>query len=69
MKWGISGGLVYLPPYDLAKIAMQPNIQEWGDGRTWEQAYDTAKVVLPQQIRDADIDDPVGKALGRLMAK
>ncbi|MEX3984723.1 hypothetical protein AB4Y45_37810 [Paraburkholderia sp. EG287A] len=65
----LDGGLAYLPSYDLANILMQPNIQEWGDGRTWGQAYDSAKVVLPQQLRDSDIDDPVGKALGRLMAK
>jgi hypothetical protein len=65
----LDGGLAYLPSWDLAKILMQPNIQEWGDGRTWGQAIDSAKVVIPQQVRDSDMDDPVGKALGRLMAK
>lgn len=65
----LDGGLAYLPPYDLLQILMQPNVQEWGDGSTWTQAYDTAKVVVPQQLRDLDVDDPVGKALGRLMTK
>ncbi|SDR11304.1 hypothetical protein [Paraburkholderia tuberum] len=65
----LDGGLASLPSWDLAKLTMQPNIQEWGDGRTWEQAVDSGKVVLPQMINDSDMDDPIGKALGRLMAK
>jgi hypothetical protein len=65
----LDGGLAYLPSWDLAKILMQPNMQEWGDARTWGQAYDSGKVVLQQRITDSDLDDPVGKALGRLMAK
>jgi len=64
----LDGGLASLPSWDLALIVKQPNIQEWGDIRTWEQAADSAKVVIPQQVNDSDMDDPVGKALGRLMA-
>lgn len=65
----LDGGLAQLSIWDLAKIAMQPSIQEWGDGRTWGQAVDSGKAVLQQKIDDSDMDDPVGKALGRLMAK
>lgn len=65
----LDGGLAYLPSWDLAKILTQPNIQEWGDGRTLQQAIDSGLVVIPQQVRDSDMDDPVGKALGRLMTK
>jgi len=65
----LDGGLADLPILDLVKISAQPNIQEWGDIRTWEQAVDSGKVVLPHMINHSDIDDPVGKALGRLLAK
>ncbi|MFM0157490.1 hypothetical protein [Paraburkholderia sediminicola] len=65
----LDGGLADLPILDLAKISAQPNIQEWGDTRTWEQAVDSGKVVLPNMINSSDMDDPVGKALGRLLAK
>lgn len=65
----LDGGLADLPVVDLAKITMQPNIQEWGDGRTWEQAVDSGKTVLPNIINRSDMDDPVGKGLGRLLAK
>jgi hypothetical protein len=65
----LDGGLADLPVEDLAKITAQPNIQEWADIRTWEQAVDSGKVVLPNMINQSDIDDPVSKALGRLLAK
>lgn len=65
----LDGGLADLPILDLAKISAQPNIQEWGDGRTWEQAVDSGEVVLPNMINHSDMDDPVGKALGRLLTK
>jgi len=65
----LDGGLADLPVFDLMKITAQPNLQEWGDARTWEQAMDSATVVLPNMINHSDIDDPVGKALGRLLAK
>jgi hypothetical protein len=65
----LDGGLADLPISDLAKITAQPNIQEWGDIRTWEQAVDSGKVVLPNMINHSDMDDPVGKALDRLLVK
>ena len=65
----LDGGLAELPISDLARIAMQPNLEEWGDSRTWEQAIDSGRVVLPNMINESDIDDLIGKALGRLMAK
>ncbi|MGN6315394.1 hypothetical protein [Trinickia sp.] len=65
----LDGGLADLPLSDLIKITAQPNIQEWGDTRTWGQAIDSGMVVLPAMINRSDIDDPVGKALGRLLAK
>jgi hypothetical protein len=34
----LDGGLADLGPMDMGRIAMQPNMQEWGDGRTWGQA-------------------------------
>ncbi|RQH08478.1 hypothetical protein [Paraburkholderia dinghuensis] len=67
----LDAGLADLPDWnwDLVRIMGQPNIQEWGDARTWEQAVDCGMVVLPKMINNSDIDDPVGKALGRLLAK
>jgi len=65
----LDGGLADLPIADLMRIMAQPNIQEWGDARTWGQAYDSGKVVLPNMINRSDVDDLVGKALGRLLAK
>jgi hypothetical protein len=65
----LDAGLADLPISDLIRIASQPNIQEWGDVRTWEQAVHSGKVVLPNMIKNSDFDDPIGKALGRLLAK
>ena len=65
----LDGGLADLPISDLMRIASQPNIQEWGDRRTWEQAVDGGKVVLPNMINRSDMGDPVGEVLGRLLAK
>jgi hypothetical protein len=65
----LDGGLADLPISDLAKIAMQPNIEEWGDVRTWEQAVHTGKVVLPKMVDGSYMDDPIGRALGRLLVK
>jgi len=65
----LDGGLAELPIWDLARIAMEPNIQEWADKRTFEQAFDTAKAVILRKIANSDMDDPIGKALGRLLAK
>ena len=63
----LDGGLADLPISDLMKIAAQPNIQEWGDMRTWDQAADSGKVVLPNKANF--YMDVVGKALSRLLAK
>ncbi|HVW52926.1 MAG TPA: hypothetical protein VHC91_21440 [Trinickia sp.] len=65
----LDAGLADLPISDLVRIASQPNLQEWGDMRTWEQAVDSGMVVLPNMVNNFDIDGPVGKALGRLLAK
>lgn len=37
----LDGGLADLPISDLAKIGGQPNLEEWLDGDTWEQAIDS----------------------------
>ncbi|HDR9249755.1 hypothetical protein [Burkholderia vietnamiensis] len=65
----LDGGLADLPITDLVRIGTRPNIQEWGDGKTWGQAVDSAIPVLRKKAEVLDIDDPVGKALGRLLAK
>jgi hypothetical protein len=65
----LDGGLADLPISDLMMIASQPNIQEWGDMRTWKQAVDSGKVVLPNMIRHSDMGDSVGNALDRLLMK
>jgi hypothetical protein len=68
----LDGGLAFLPKLDLLRITGGPDLQEWGDLGTWKQVKDSAKVVIPEQMsetfNDSDMDDPVGKALGRLMS-
>lgn len=65
-----------MPPIDLIKITGGPNLQEWGDPATYEQVWDSGKAVARKWASGAgdaweatkgDVDDPVGKALGRLM--
>jgi len=56
----LDAGLADLPFSDLAKIAGQPSIQEWGDRRTWGQAMDSGLVVGKNWVN---------QALSRLMAK
>ncbi|WP_175941204.1 hypothetical protein [Burkholderia pyrrocinia] len=65
----LDGGLADLPVTDLVKIGMRPNIQEWGEGKTWGQAFDSGVPVLRKKAEEWDVDDPVGKALGRLLVK
>jgi hypothetical protein len=65
----LDAGLSDLPLGDLIAISRQPNVQEWGDRQTWGQAVDSAKVVISTKVTESDMDDPVGKALGRLLAK
>jgi hypothetical protein len=69
----LDGGLARLQLPDMMKIMGGPALEEWGDWRTYEQVWDSGKVVAGDTVRDAwdatktDIDDPVSKALGRLM--
>ncbi|WP_042263633.1 hypothetical protein [Paraburkholderia heleia] len=67
----LDAGLANLPMSDLFKIGGQPSVEEWGDGRTWDQARDSAKVVLPKKGGDMldAISDAVNNALRRLIAK
>lgn len=67
----LDAGLADLPWTDLLKITGQPSIQEWEDGRTWEQAVESGAVVLPQKAGDLvnSTSDAVNGALQRLMAK
>lgn len=67
----LDAGLADLPFGDLAKIARQPSIQEWGDLRTWKQAAVSGAFVGSEKIRDAwdEVCDTVTLALRRLMAK
>lgn len=46
----LDGGLADLPPDDLLKICGQPNIEEWLDGATWEQALNSGWEVGKQKI-------------------
>jgi len=69
----LDGGLAGLQLADMTKITGGPALEEWADWRTYEQVWDSGKVVARKVIGDAwdatkaDIDDPVSKALGRLM--
>jgi hypothetical protein len=69
----LDGGLARLQLPDMMKIMGGPALEEWGDWRTYEQVWDSGKVVAGDTIGNAwnttkaDIDDPVSKVLGRLM--
>jgi hypothetical protein len=67
----LDAGLADLPLPDLIKIAAEPSIQEWDDLRTWNQAIDSAKVVIPKKAADTwdATNDAVNNALRRLMTK
>ncbi|WP_321786498.1 hypothetical protein [Paraburkholderia sp. J94] len=62
----LDGGLGDLGPVDLARISMQPNIQEWGDGRTWGQAVDAGWGVA--KTKAGDVGDAVSSTLQRLLS-
>ncbi|MDR0776728.1 MAG: hypothetical protein LBE81_08840 [Azonexus sp.] len=75
----LDAGLADLHMTDLRKIGMQPNIEEWGDIDTWEQAIDSGAEVVKRKIMTpgqtaketleavADVvDDLVGNALRSL---
>ncbi|WP_174567506.1 hypothetical protein [Paraburkholderia phenazinium] len=69
----LDDGLARLQLPDMMKIMGGPALEEWGDWRTYEQVWDSGKVVAGDTIGDArniakaDIDDRVSKVLGRLM--
>ncbi|WP_439683108.1 hypothetical protein MNJPNG_13245 [Cupriavidus oxalaticus] len=47
----LDAGLAELPLDDLRKIGGQPNIEEWLDGDTWEQAANSGLDVAKEKIR------------------
>lgn len=47
----LDAGLAQLAMDDLRRIAGQPNIEEWLDGDTWEQAVDSGVEVGKEKIR------------------
>lgn len=69
----LDAGLADLQWADMGKIMREPALEEWGDWRTLQQAFQTGMAVIGKTIGDAwdatkgDFDDPVGKALGSLM--
>lgn len=69
----LDGGLADLQLPDMLKISGGPAMEEWADGRTWGQVWDSGKVVASDTISDAwnetksGIDDAVSRVLGRLM--
>jgi hypothetical protein len=69
----LDGGLAGLQLPDMMKIMGGPTLEEWGDWRTYEQVWDSGKVVAGKTIGDAwdatrvDVADPASTALGRLI--
>ncbi|SEK09265.1 hypothetical protein SAMN05192539_104356 [Paraburkholderia diazotrophica] len=69
----LDGGLSDLQIGDMLKIMGGPALEEWADPRTYQQVWDSGKVVASKTLGDAwdstkiDVDDPVSKILGRLM--
>ena len=63
----LDGGLASLQLPDMMKIMGGPALEEWGDRRTYEQVVAGDTTGDAWNIAKADIDDPVGKVLGRLM--
>lgn len=62
----LDAGLADLSGRDLRLIGTQPNIEEWGDGDTWSQAYNSTKEVFKEwreneivikKIKEALIDE------------
>ncbi|GGB51513.1 hypothetical protein GCM10011502_25810 [Oceanisphaera marina] len=49
----LDAGLADLPFSDLAKIGGQPNLEEWLDEQTWEQAIDSGIEVGKDKLRQA----------------
>jgi hypothetical protein len=74
----LDGGLADLPLSDLLKIGGQPNVEEWADGSTWNQAFDSLKAVGSHKATKTideisqtttEMNDAVSRALARLLAK
>ena len=69
----LDAGLADLQLPDMMKIMGGPALEEWGDWRTYQQVWDSGKVVAGKTVGDAwdatktDIDDPASRAIGRLM--
>lgn len=49
----LDGGLANLPISDLMLIGGQPNIEEWMDKDTWNQAIDSGLVVGEEKVKQA----------------
>lgn len=68
----LDAGLADFPFGDLMLIGRQPNIQEWTDVQTWNQATESGWKVMRGKMESMslpDVVDPIEKALGRLLAK
>lgn len=69
----LDGGLAGLQLPDMMKIVGGPALEEWGDWRTYQQVWDSGKVVAAKTMGEAwdaakaDVTDPVSTALGRLL--
>ncbi|KWZ36570.1 hypothetical protein [Burkholderia anthina] len=78
----LDGGLAGLGPVDMYYILKQPNAQEWGDVRTFSQAFDSGVGVGKQYVDNTveyakkagdavneHVIDPVAQAIEKLMPK
>ena len=78
----LDGGLAGLGPVDMYYILKQPNAQEWGDLRTFSQAFDSGVGVGKQYVDNTveyakkagdavneHVIDPVAQAIEKLMPK
>lgn len=63
----LDAGLADLPFSDLTKIGAEPNIEEWLDPKTWEQALESGEEVGKEKARD--IGTAVEQALQWLIKK
>ncbi len=54
----IDGGIQNLPLKDLVKIISEPNIQEWMDIETMQQAIQVAEIVYPKITTMVKVSSP-----------
>ena len=54
----IDGGIQYVPLQDLVQIICEPNIQEWMDIETMQQAIQVAEIVYPTITTMVKISSP-----------